>query len=93
MDSFWEKVWRTFDQISKYQMKILFVNFNGKIGWEGAFKQIVIGNDSLHKPNDDNESREVNSVISAHPVTKSTMFLPISIYKYISPDGKTLRSM
>jgi hypothetical protein len=48
-------------------MKIIFVNFKDKNGWEGDLKTMAIGNDSLYEAN---ESTEVNSVILANLIIK-----------------------
>jgi len=55
-------------------MKILFGDFNAKLGEEYIFKS-TIGNDSLHQDSNDNGVRIVNLATSNNLVVKSTMFL------------------
>jgi hypothetical protein len=47
-DSFYEKLDRIFNKFPKYEMKILFGDFNAKEGREDIFK-LTIGNESLQK--------------------------------------------
>jgi hypothetical protein len=71
-------------------MKILFGDFNAKVGREGIFKP-TIGNESSHEISNENGVRVVNFATSKNLVVKSTMIPHRSIYKYTwsSPDGKT----
>ena len=71
-------------------MKILFGDFNTKVGRENIFKP-TIGQESLHQDNNDNLVKLVNFAISRNLVVKSTMFPHRNIHKYTwtSPDGKT----
>jgi hypothetical protein len=52
-DSFYEELECVFDKFPKYHMKILFGEFNAKVGREGIFKP-TIGNESLHEISNDN---------------------------------------
>ena len=60
------------------------------MGRENIFKP-AIGNESLHKDNNDNGVRIVNFATSKNLFVKSTMLLHGNIHKYTwtSPDGKT----
>ena len=71
-------------------MKILFEDFNEKVGKEYIFNPTT-GNDSLHQDSNNNGVRIVNFATSKNLVVKSTMFPHRDIYKYTwtSPDGKT----
>jgi hypothetical protein len=73
-------------------MKILFGDFNAKVGSEDIFK-LTIGNESLHKISNDNGVRLVNSATSKYLTVKSMMFPHHNIHKYTwkSPDVKTHR--
>jgi hypothetical protein len=55
-DSFYEELEEVFDHFPKYHMKILFGDFNAKVGREAAFKP-TIGNESLHQDSNDNGVR------------------------------------
>jgi hypothetical protein len=44
-DNFYEELGRVFDQFPTYNMKILFGDFNAKVGREDIFK-LTIGNES-----------------------------------------------
>jgi len=71
-------------------MKILFGDFNAKVGRQIIFKP-TIGQESLHQDSNDNGVRLVNFATSKNLVVKSTMFTHRNIDKYTwtSPDGKT----
>jgi len=71
-------------------MKMLLGDFNAKVGRENIFKP-AIGQESLHKDNNDNGVRLVNFATSKNIVVKSTMFPHWNIHKYTwtSLDGKT----
>jgi hypothetical protein len=73
----------------KYRINILLGDFNSKLGSEDIFKQ-TIGNESLHKINNDNGDRLVNFATSKKLRVKSTMFPHRNMHKYTwtSPDGK-----
>jgi exonuclease III len=62
-DSFYEELERVFDTFPKYHMKILFGDFNAKVGREDIFKP-TIGNESLHEISNDNGVRLVNLATS-----------------------------
>jgi hypothetical protein len=89
-DSFYEKLEGVFDQFQKYHVKILFGDFNAKVGREDIFKN-TIGNDSLHETSNDNGVRIINFATSKNLVVKSTMFPHHKIHKYTwtSADSKT----
>ena len=71
-------------------MKILLGDFNAKVGRENIFKP-TIGNESLHKDNNDNGVRIVTFGTSKNLVVTSTMFPHRNIEKctWTSPDGQT----
>ena len=62
-DSFYEELEQVFDHFPKYHMKILFGNFNSKVGRENIFKP-KIGNGSLHHNSNNNGVRIVNFATS-----------------------------
>jgi len=74
----------------KYHMKILFGDFNAKLGRKDIFKPTT-GNGVLHQDSNDNGVTIGNSAISKNLVVKNTMFPPQNIHKHTetSPDGKT----
>jgi hypothetical protein len=82
--------WNVFDEFPKYHMKILFGDFNAKVGREDIVKP-AIGNESLHKIINDNGVRLVNFATSKNLGVKSKMFPHRNIPKYTwrSPVGKT----
>jgi exonuclease III len=79
-----------FNQIPRYDMKILLDDFNVKVGREEIFK-VTIGTESSHKISNDSGVKVVNFATSKNLDVKSTMFPHRSIHKYIwtSPDGQT----
>jgi hypothetical protein len=89
-DSFYEELGHMFDQFPMYHMKILFGDFNAKVGRENIFKLTIV-NESLHEISIDNGVRVVNCATSKNLVVKSTMFLHFKIHKYTwtSPEGNT----
>jgi hypothetical protein len=89
-DSFYEELERVFDQFPRYDMKIIFSDFNVKVGRENIFKP-TIGNESLHEISNDNGVRVVNFATSKNLAVKSTMFPLRKIHKYTwtSPEGNT----
>jgi hypothetical protein len=89
-DSFYDELEWVFDKFPKYNMKILLVDFNAKVGQEEIFKPTT-GNESLHEISNDNGVRVVNFATSKNLTVKSTMFPHPNIYKFTwtFPDGKT----
>jgi hypothetical protein len=89
-DRFYEELEQVFDKFPKYQTKIVFGDFNPKVGREDTFKP-TIGNESLHEISNDNGVRGVNFATSKNLIVKSKMFPYRNIYKFtwIFPDGKT----
>jgi hypothetical protein len=71
-------------------MKIVFGEFNAKVGRENIFKP-TIGKESLHQDSNYNGVRIVNFATLKNLVVKSTMFPHRNIHNYTwtSPDGKT----
>ena len=88
-DRFDEELEQIFDHFPKYCMKIILGYFNAKVGRENIFKQ-TIGNESMHKDNNNNGVGVVNLATSKSLVVKSTMFLQRDIHKYTwtSPDSQ-----
>jgi hypothetical protein len=62
-DSFYEELGCVFDQFPRYDMKILFGDFNAKVSREDIFK-LTIGNDNSHENSNDNGVRVVNFATS-----------------------------
>jgi hypothetical protein len=87
-DRFYEVLECVFDKFLKYHMKILFGDFNAKVGREESFKPTV-GSESLHEINDDNRVRAVNFATSKNLSLKSTMFPHCNIHKFT--DGSTTK--
>jgi hypothetical protein len=89
-DSFYEELGRVFDQIPKYDMKILLGNFDAKIGRENIFK-LTTGKESLHEISNNNTIRVIHFATYKNLVAKSTIFPHRDIHKYTwtSPKGKT----
>jgi len=89
-DSFYGELEQVFENFPMYLMKILFEDFNAKVGRENIF-ELTIGNESLHQDNNDNGAGIVNFAKSKNLVVKSTMFPHWNIHKFAwtSPDGKT----
>jgi len=81
---------QVFDRFPKYHMKILFGDFNVKVGKEDIFKP-KIENESLYQNGNDNGVRTVKFATSKQSVFTNTMSPHLNIHKYIwtSPDGKT----
>jgi hypothetical protein len=89
-EGFCGEIGRIFDQFRRYDMKILLVDFNVKVGREDIFIP-TIGNESSHEISNDNGVRLLNVATSENLVVKSTM-LPHPIfrtYTWTSPDRKT----
>jgi hypothetical protein len=72
-DSFYEEVWRIFDQVSRCDTKILLGDFNAKVGREDIFKRII-GNESSHEISNDKGVRVVNFATSKHLLVRSKIF-------------------
>jgi hypothetical protein len=72
-DSFYEYFEQVFDHFPKYHKKIPLKDFNAKLGREDIFKP-SIGNESLHRDNNDNGVRIVDFAKSKILVVKSMMF-------------------
>jgi hypothetical protein len=75
-------------------LKILFGEFNAKVGRENISKP-TIGNESLHENSNDNGVRVVNFATSKNLVDKDTMFPHRNIHKYTwtSPEGNTYKQI
>jgi hypothetical protein len=88
-DSFHKELGHVFDQFPRYGMKMLWGDFNAKIGREDIFKP-TIGKESSHEISNDNGVRVVNFSTCKNLVVKSNMFLHRSIHKctWTSPDGQ-----
>jgi hypothetical protein len=89
-DSFHEELGRVIDQFPRYDLKILFGDFNTKVSRESIFRPTV-GNESLYEISNDNGVRIVNFATSRNVVVISTMFPHGKIHKYVwtSPEGST----
>jgi hypothetical protein len=86
----YEEFARILDKFPKCNTKILLEDFNAEVGSEVIFKP-TIGNESLHKINNDNWIRVVNIKKSENLRAKITVFWYCSIHKYTwtSPDGES----
>ena len=73
-DSFYEELEQLLDHFCKYHKKILFGDFNAKVGRENIFKPTV-GNESLHHDSYYKSVRIINFATSKNLVDKSPMFL------------------
>jgi hypothetical protein len=80
-DNFYEELGRIFNQVPRYDMKILWGNLNAKVDREIIFKP-TIGNESLHGINNDNGFRVVHFDTYKKLVAKSTMFPHDKIHKH-----------
>jgi hypothetical protein len=87
---FYEEIGRVFDQVSRYDMKIILGDFSAKVGRENIFK-LMIGNESLREISNDSGVRIVNFPTSKNLVVKSTMFPHRKIHKHTwtSPEENT----
>jgi len=72
-DCFYEELEQVFDHFLKYHMTIILSDFNAKMRRENIFK-VTIGNEILHKDNNDNGVRIVNFATLKNLV-KSMMLL------------------
>jgi hypothetical protein len=72
-------------------MKMLLGDFSAKVGGENTLKP-TIGNESLHKIDNDNGGRMVNFATSKILTFGSTMFPHLKIHKFTwtSPDRLTI---
>jgi hypothetical protein len=88
--SFYDELECVFDKLFKYHMKILFGDFNTKVGREDIFKP-TIGNESLDEIINDNGVTAVNFATSKNLTIKSTMFPHRNIHKFTwtCPDRNT----
>jgi hypothetical protein len=77
-DSFHEELERAFDKFPEYQSKILFGDFNAKLGREDVFKPT--GNENLHEISNDNGVRVANFATSKNLIIKSTTFRHIKTF-------------
>jgi hypothetical protein len=62
-------------------MKILFGDFNAKVGREEIFKP-TIGNESLHEISNDNIAKAVNFATSKNLIAKIMKFPHCNIHNY-----------
>jgi hypothetical protein len=88
-DSFYEELGHVPNQFPRYSMKILFGDFNVKVGKEDIFKSTV-GNETSHETSKHNCVRVVNLATSENLVVKSAIFPHCDIHKYTwaSSEGK-----
>jgi hypothetical protein len=73
---------RVFDQIPRYDMKILLGDFNAKVGCKDIFKP-TIRNENSHEISNDNGVRVVNFVTSKNSAVKSKMFPHHNFHKHL----------
>jgi hypothetical protein len=83
-DSFYEKLGRVFDKLSKHHTKILLGDFSAKEGH-------IAASEILQENNNDNVVRAVNFVASKYVIDASTMLVYCKIHEFTwtSPAGKT----
>ena len=82
-ESIYEKLEHVFNNFTKYHKKILFGDFNTKLGRENIFKPKT-GNEHLHQDINDSGVRIANIATSKNLFVKSTLFPHRNIHKYIS---------
>ena len=70
-DSFFEELKHVFYHFPKYHLKILFGDFNARMGRESIFTP-TIQNESLHRYSNDNGVRIVNFATSKMIAVKNT---------------------
>jgi hypothetical protein len=70
-----------FDLFPRYNIKILWGDFNVKVGREDIFKLTIV-NESPQEISNDNGVRVINLATSKNLVVKSTMFLHHDIHKH-----------
>jgi hypothetical protein len=92
-DNFYEELACLFDQFPRYNMTILLVDFNAKIGREDLFKP-TIGNESSHEISNGNGVRVVNFATSKNLVAKAPCSLIAAFINTLGPllmDRRTTR--
>jgi hypothetical protein len=89
-DKFYDLLEKEYDKCPKHDIKVIFGDFNAKVGREESFKP-VIRNESLHDVSNDNGLRLITFATSVGMVIGSTMFPHKQIHKatWKSPDGNT----
>jgi hypothetical protein len=79
--SFHKEVDGVFDQVPRYDMKMLLGHFNAEVGRESIFKP-TIGNKSLHEISNDHGVTVVNFAKSTNLDIKTALFPHSKIHKY-----------
>jgi len=70
-DIFYDELERLFDRLPKYNSKIVFCDFNAKLGTEEKYRPTT-GKYSLHEKANNNGERLINFAISKNLLVKST---------------------
>jgi hypothetical protein len=88
-EGIYEELECEYDQFLKYHMKILWGNFNAKVGREDIFKPSM-ENESLQEISISNGVRVTNFGTSKNLIVKSKMYPYCNICKYIwTSNGRT----
>lgn len=89
-DSFYDTLSRMYDNLPRYDVKIILGDFNAKIGKESAYMP-TIGRYSKHEISNDNGIRAIDLAIEKGMIISSTKFPHKEIHKvtWNSPDGLT----
>jgi len=79
-EKFYEELEQVFNHFPKYHTKILFGDFNAKVGRENIFKPTILSG-SLHQDNNDNSVRVVIfATLKKNLVFKSAIFFHRNIH-------------
>ena len=82
-----EQLEEVFDHFAKYHKKISLRDFNANLGRGDIFKPII-GNESLHQANNDNDVRIVNFSTPKIELQTGRCSYAQTRYTWTSPDGK-----
>ncbi|XP_023313011.1 craniofacial development protein 2-like [Anoplophora glabripennis] len=93
-EEFYNELDRLYEEIPKYDMKILLGDANAKIGREEMYKP-TIGDHSKHEVTNENGKFLIDFAKEKNLIIKSTYFQRKEIYKgtWRSPDGKTINQI
>jgi len=93
-DRFYEELENVYDGADCHDVKMILGDMNVKIGREKMYKP-VIGQESIHKENNDNGERLIDFAVSRNMIVSSTYFPHKRIHKMTwgSPDGTTFNQI
>lgn len=93
-EEFYNEIDRVYDNIHKYDMKILLGDTNAKIGKEKIYKP-TIGEESKHEVTNENGHLLIDFAKEKNIIIKSTYFQRKDIHKgtWQSPDGKSINQI